>query len=164
MVRFYLPFFLALLFFVVPKESAAQSGNLAEMSEVAIVVLNNLAKGITQVLDEREITNQALVLLRSKMPRLLVKDSADSIVLIFVNIAPTATTTNPISGHFGFVSVGVQDNVTIVRTGKIGRGLLWYNIQDFSGSTSDINNNIREALDRLITALAADWYRDNPSK
>ena len=164
MIRLYLPFSLVLLFLVVPKESAAQSGNLAEMSEVAVVVLRGLTKGITQVLNEREITNLALVLLRSKMPRLLVKDSADSIVLIFVNIAPTATTTNPVTGHFGFVSVGVQDNVTIVRTGKIGRGYLWYNIQEFSGSTSDINNNIREALDRLITRLAADWYRDNPAK
>lgn len=38
MIRLYLPFFLALFFLVVPKESVGQNGELADLNSVRIVV------------------------------------------------------------------------------------------------------------------------------
>ena len=89
MIRLYLPFFLALLFLVVPNESAGQYGNLTDLSEVMIHVekLGSAAKKLG--LDEMEIENHVLVLLRSKLPHLLVKDFIAPTVYIHVNVAET---------------------------------------------------------------------------
>ena len=164
MIRLYLLFFLALLILVVPKESAGQNGNFTEMSETFISVpnLSRCAKKLG--LDKTSIKNQALVLLRSKLPRLLVKDSAVSGVYVSVYAGPTKTVGGNTVGYFGYVSVGVSRNVTITKTGLNTAGFLWYNTLAIRGTTSTVMENVRISLDQLITEFAAAWYRDNPSK
>jgi len=164
MVRLYLPFFLALLFLVVPKESAAQYGNFAEMSEVSILVEIRGTETEKLLFDAPVIKNQALVLLRSKLPRLLVKDSADSVVSVSVYAGKTKTVGGRTIGHFGYLSVGVSRKVRIIKSGTITHGYLWYNTMAIIGPTSDVMENVRPALDRFITDFAAAWYRDNPAK
>ncbi len=86
MTRLYPRLLFALLALVVPVESAAQNGQLAKLSEIQILVegLDQSQKRLR--LNADEIITHVLVLLRSKLPRLVVKDSTDPYVYINVNV------------------------------------------------------------------------------
>ncbi len=164
MNRLYLPFLLALFFFAVPKESVAQYGNFTDLSEVTIVVatLESAAKELG--LDETEIEDHFLDLLRSKLPGLLVQDSADSSVWVLVNIARSTAYQGYPLGYFGSVSVGVRRRVIIMNTGKVTSGYLWYETHSITGATSNLNEHVRSVLDGLLTSFATAWDQDNPTK
>jgi len=59
-------------------------------------------------LDETQIEDHLLDLLRSKLPDLLVRDSADSSVWILVNVTRSTAYQGYPLGYFGSVSVGVR--------------------------------------------------------
>ncbi len=163
MIRLYLPFFLALLFLVVPNESAGQYGNLTDLSEVMIHVekLGSAAKKLG--LDEMEIENHVLVLLRSKLPHLLVKDFIAPTVYIHVNVAETKAE-GEVIGYYGSVSVGVIRNVTIIKTGKFRPAYLYYSTIGLTGRPSHTSEGVRDILVDILTHLAAVSYKDNPTK
>jgi len=103
-LRLYIPFFLALFFLVVPKESAGQDGDLTNVSEVSIVVGKLDSPSKTLGLDEMAIKNHVFVLLQSKLPRLLVKDYADSRIHIIVDLAHIKVE-NEVVGYYGFTAI-----------------------------------------------------------
>ena len=163
MIRLYLSVFSALFILVVPKVSVGQYGNFTDLSEVTIQVgkLESVTKKLG--LDETAIKNHALVLLRSKLPRLLVKDSADSTVYIHVDVGEVRTGREAI-GYYGFVSVGVSRVVTIIKTGKVTEADLFYGTQRLRGPLSNTSDGVRGVLDSLLTSFAAAWDKDNPSE
>ncbi len=86
MARLYPMLLFALLVLMVPVESAGQDGQLAKLSEVQIVV-EDLRQGEKELgLREDDIKNYVFVFLRSKLPRLAVKDSVQPSVLIVINM------------------------------------------------------------------------------
>jgi len=164
LIRLYLPFFLALLFLAVPKESVGQAGNLAQISALEIfVTLTKTAKELK--LSESKIKDQALVLLRSKLPRLEVKDSAlyDLGVILNLQYMRLNDHDKPV-GYSGYVVVAVNAYVNHPLTNKPVYVLLWHQINYVAGPVDNPFEYVDSSLDDLFTAFAADWYRDNPSK
>ncbi len=158
MIRLYLPLFLALLLFMVPRESMGQNGELAQINSVTIVVrVTDEAKHMGQT--EDVIKDTTLVLLRSKLRRLEIKKSATPYVYVTISVNRSQ---NP--GNFGSVSVSINRSVTINQTGKIVSAPIWNDSIIFEGPPNQLDAGVRYALDRLITNFAADWYRDNPSQ
>jgi len=163
MIRLYLSVFSALFILVVPKESVGQYGNFTDLSGVTIQVgkLGSVTKKLG--IDETAIKNHALVLLRSKLPRLLVKDSADSTVYIHVDVGEVTTGREAI-GYYGFVTVSVSRVVTIMKTGKVTEADLFSGTQRLRGPLSHTSDGVRGVIDNLLTSFAAAWSKDNPSK
>ena len=161
MVRLYLPFFLALFILAVPREAAGQNGSFTDVSEVAIQVeeLNSQAKNLG--LDETAIKNHVLVLLRTKLPRLLVEDSALSRVHINVDVGDIRTGSEVLA-YYGSVSMGVTRMVTIMETRKVTLAFLYNSTIRITGPPSRTSENVRGVLDQLLTGFAAAWYQDNP--
>jgi len=68
-------------------------------------------------------------------------------------------------GFGGLVQVKLSRPVVIKQTGR-STNIAWL-YEDFilvKGPPVDAVSLVRDALDRLLTDFAADWYRDNPSK
>jgi len=162
MIRPYLPIFLALIILAVPKESAGQYANFADLSEVAIVVDKLEVAAEKFGLDEMAIKRQVLVLLQSKLPDLIVNDAADSGVGILIIVGESKGHQGNTLGYFGSVSVGLTRKVTIMKTGAMTSGYLWYGARAIKGPTSGLIEHVRDVLDQLLTDLAAVWHRDNP--
>jgi len=163
MVRLYLPLFLALFILGVPEESPAQNGNFTDLSEVTIVVEKLDSESKNLGLDETAIKNHVLVLLRTKLPRLLVEDSALSRVHINVDVGDIRTGSEVLA-YYGSVSMGVARMVTIMETRKVTLAFLYNSTIRLTGPPSRTSENVRGVLDQLLTGFAAAWYQDNPSK
>ena len=163
-MRLYVLVFIALLFFGGPSESAAQYGNFTDLNETTVVVakLENAAKELG--LDEREIEEHLLELLRNKLPNVLLRESADSSVWVLVNVARSTAYQGYPLGYFGSVSVGVRRKVMIMNTGKMTSAYLWYDTHAIKGATADLNEHVRNVLDQLVTSFAAAWDQDNLRK
>ncbi len=162
MARLFPMLYFALLVLVVPVEAVGQSGQLAKMSSVTIEVnLNPTTEELGIIKDE--IKNHILVFLRSKLPRLAVKESGYpslevAIQLQLLNIGGQ----NEEVGYHGVVVGYVKDYVSHLTTKKVIFATLWTNGFTSSGLSNSASTNVNQVLDRLLTDLAADWYRDNP--
>jgi len=161
MVRLYVAGFFAMFMLVVPKESVGQNGQLAELNEIKIVVEYLRSETKRLGLKRLAIKDHVLVLLRSKLPRLSVKDSA--IPYIYINVKLGIGLRAEID-YFGSVTVAVKRGVIIVETGEAIAAGVWNKGRALTGPKKSAVNNVREALNSLLTAFAADWYRDNPTK
>ena len=164
MIRLYLPFFLALLFLVGPKESIGQDGQLTQINSVTIVVwLSDKAKEMG--LTKRGIKDQILVSLRSKLPRLAVNKLAHYRLLVSVSLVyeriPSGEKTNT---YFGHILVAVLGYVTQLETNKPVLAPLWTLASSLMGPAPDSSETANNIVDQMLTKFAADWYRDNPSK
>ncbi len=164
MVRLYIFLSLALFILAVPKESAGQHGNFTDLSEVAIVVVKLESATKELGLNETEIKDHLLDFIRSRLPYLLVSDSADSSVVVLVNLARSTAYQGYSLGYFGSVSMGVRRKVIIMNTGRVASGYLWYETRALTGGSSDINEHVRSVLDNLLTSFAAAWDQDNTPK
>jgi len=164
MIRTYLLLCLVLFILAVPRESVGQGGVLAELNAIDIVVMDLTSFEKRLGLSKEAISNQVLVLLRSKVPRLIVTDTANSVVFIDVSVDAIRTTQDSNFGHYGYVVVSIGRQVTIMETGRFGGGFIWLQHAGFNGPQPNLHGNINMALDQLLTAFAAAWYRDNPTK
>jgi len=162
MVRLYPLLFFALLVLVMPVESEAQDGKLAKLSEVRIIVEALRSDGKELGLNENDIKNHVFVLLRSKLPRLVVKDSVIPYVFINVSVGKDRSIDGQIIGYYGSVSVQVMREVTINKTGSSAIADLWQYSRNITGPMGSTDSHIRAVLDKILTDFAADWYRDNP--
>jgi len=164
MARSYPMLLFALLVLMVPVESAAGSGKLTGLREVRLEIkdLSRIEKELG--LNEDSIKDHAFVLLRSKLPRLAVSESATS----FVHVAPiihfVTNQGGKKTGYYGFVLIRVFRRVMIVEIRKVTEVSVWEEIISIIGplGSGHAATNVRESLNELLTNLAADWYRDNP--
>ena len=161
MARLYPMLLFALMVLVMPVESAGQNGQLAKLSEVKIVV-EKLSRETKELgLKVGDIKNHAFVLLRSKLPRLVVKDSSAPYIYIRINIGK-GKSGDSVAGYYGAVIVEVKRIVTISKTGRVAFASLWNDGTILIGPKGGAVSVVREVLDVFLTTVAADWYRDNP--
>ena len=99
MARLYPMLLFALLVLVVPVESAAQTGELAKLSKVKIVVEKLTQDSKELGLNEDDIIYQVFVYLRSKLSRLKVSKSADSTVYVNANILKSHLESGEVIGY-----------------------------------------------------------------
>ena len=125
MVCPYIPCFLALFFLVVPRESIGQNGQLAELNDVKVAVEYLPGKLERLGLRRQAITDHAFVILRSKLPRLTVNNSASSIVYININLELGSTTRRVEIDYFGAIEVSVMRTVRIIKTNGVTYADLW---------------------------------------
>ncbi len=109
------------------------------------------------------IKKHVLVLLRTKLPRLLVEDSALSRVHITVDVGEIRKGSEVLA-YYGSVSIGVTRMVTIIETGEVTPASLYNSTIRLTGPPSHTSENVRGVLNQLLTGFAAAWYQDNPSK
>jgi len=128
MVRVYLPFFLALFILVVPKESVGQLGHLAEVNDINITVEDIGSDEQKLGFKKQEIQSHVFVLLRSKLPRLAVRDVSYSTIYVNINIGLTNT-----GSYYGSVRVEILRPATIKKTGKLTTGTFWIRDTRLSG-------------------------------
>jgi len=163
MIRLYLSVFFALFVLVVPKESVGQNGELAKLNEVKIVLAALTSEQKKLGLKTQAITDHALVLLRSKLPRLSVKDSAIPYVYININIG-IGKVGGVARDYYGAIRVEIKRHVIINTTGKSFYAVVWDTGMRVTGPMNDAVDESRIVLELLLTQFAADWYRDNPAK
>jgi hypothetical protein len=161
----------ALLVLVVLVESAV-SGVLTKFREVNIeVAIHKQARlfGLDEDsiknhhkqarlfgLDEDSIKNHVLVWLRSKVPRLVVNESAVPHIQTQFNL-------NEIGGLvFGSVGIEIVRQVTIKENDEDALACVWRTGFIIHSSLDSTRARALEFLDRSLTQFAADWYRDNP--
>jgi hypothetical protein len=144
----------ALLVLVVLVESAV-SGVLTKFREVNIeVAIHKQARLFG--LDEDSIKNHVLVWLRSKVPRLVVNESAVPHIQTQFNL-------NEIGGLvFGSVGIEIVRQVTIKENDEDALACVWRTGFIIHSSLDSTRARALEFLDRSLTQFAADWYRDNP--
>lgn len=73
-------------------------------------------------------------MLRSKLPRLLVKDSFAPYILIQITFAKAyARNSEEVLGYFGNVQVAVNRQVIIIKTGNYAAGTIWFDSATIAG-------------------------------
>ena len=162
MARFPMLFFV-LFILAVPVVSAAQFGVLTKLQEVEIVVsdLSNTEKELG--LNKKDIENHVFVFFQSKLPRVAVKKTSKTNFRISSNIFYTTSSGRRI-GFFGQVMVSVFSPVIIKRNGGHATVPVWVGSNPFAGPPTDARPVFNNAIDRMLTEFAEDWYRDNPTK
>jgi len=160
MARLYLMLLFALLVLVVPVESVAQYGYLAKLSEVKIVVEYLGSEEKKLGLKKDEIENYVLVFLRSKLPRLVIKEA---LPFVYIRVTMRFSRQRGIKvGYFGAVQVIITRPVYIQKTGQDVKADVYEKLTVINGPLKSAVSEVRETLDELLTKFAADWYRDNP--
>ncbi len=165
MARLYPMLLFALLVLMLPVESAAQSGQLAKLSEVQLFLTFDGGDEKELALTEKDLKNHVFVLLRSKLPRLAVKESTKSSIRISTDLSIGTGGEGKIKlFYYGHVSLTLSRPVIYEETGKSGYGIAYQATHSLTGPfrREVASTHVREVLDRLLTLFAADWYRDNP--
>ena len=163
MARLYPMLLFALLVLVVPVESEGQfAGNLAKLTEVAIIIedLNSEAKQLG--LSKDNTRNHVLLFLRTKLPRLKVKDKTTAFIYVNIILNFLKTTRSEKSGFYGTVIVHVARHATISKTKMKVFATVWESAGTLSGPTRNANRKFKKVLDLSLTKFTANWYRDNP--
>jgi len=160
MARLYLMLLFALLVLIVAGKSAGQYGELAKLSEVRIVVEDLESEEKELGLKEDDIKNHVFVFLRSKLPRLAVKESSPY-VYIRVTMRFSRQEGRKI-GYFGAVQVMITRQVYIQKNSQATWATVWERLFIINGPLKEAVPAVRDTLDVLLTQFAADWYKDNP--
>ena len=160
MARLYPLLFFALLVLVVPVGSAGFY-ELGKLSEVRIYVEKLGSSERELGLNRDEIKNHVIELLQNKLPRLVVKESADTIVYIVITLDFMKSGGDK-SGYFGGIQLQVFRRVTVNKTGKFAMAALLTRSATLYGLTKGAAPNVRRLLDKLLTTFVADWVKDNP--
>jgi len=161
MARLYPMLLIVLLVLVVPVESQGQNGQLAKLSEVKLVVAELSSEAKELGLNKDDIRNHVFVFLRSKLPRLVVKESPGPIVKISIILQHLDSGTVQ-SGYCGGIRFQIFRPVTINKTGTLIAANVWELSHSFYGPQSNSPTHVRAMLDTSLNNFAADWYRDNP--
>ena len=165
MVRLFLSVFFALFILAVPKESVGQTGQLAGLTEIKLLV-KTLSRAAKQSgLTETQFKDHILVFLQSKLPRLAVAKSGDSFFDVSINIDYVTTASGRSKRGFnGSISLQIYRKVAVHKTAKVVLLPVWTKSFPLEGPLSSAHSHVRVTLDDLLTKFAADWYRDNPNR
>jgi hypothetical protein len=155
-------YFLPILLFVAePKESAGQTGRLASLQRIRLVVEEVGAHGEKSGVTRDYLVNRTLQLLRSKTPRLIVGQGTDSFLWINTRLALT-NTGNGKTVYYGAVWVGAYRPVIIKKTGQSVTGMIWYRARSITGPLNGAISQVDDSLEKILTQFAAEWEKDNP--
>jgi len=162
MARLYPILLLALLILVLPVEAAGQYGQLGKLSELKIVVLpfSNYEKKLE--LNEDNIKNQIFEFLRSKLPRVSVKESAIEGLNVIINLGENRLESGGKAGYNGLIDVRIYRLAKIKNNGLNTNVIVWSKGGSLAGPTSGGEAFIKEVLAQLLAQFAADWNKDNP--
>jgi hypothetical protein len=150
-----------LLFVAVAEESAGQTGRLARLQRVRIVVEDVGGPGKKSGVTRDFLVNRTLSLLRSKTPRLIVGQGTDSFLWINTRLALT-NTGNGETVYYGAVWVGAYRPVIIKKTGQSVTGMIWYRARSITGPLNGAVSQVEDSLEKILTQFAAEWEKDNP--
>ena len=162
MVRLYPIVFFALLVMVMPKEGSSASGDISKLLEVRVEVGDLGRDEMTLGLNKKVIETHAIVTLLRKLPRVVVNESAKSIVQIRTIFGTGKMVGGVEKWYFGAMMVSVVRPVTILKTGRSTKAIVWNRLYTLTGPLGTTAADVRRNLERLLTDFAADWYRDNP--
>lgn len=162
MVRLYPIVFFALLVMVMPKEGSSASGDISKLLEVRVEVGDLGRDEMTLGLNKKVIETHAIVTLLRKLPRVVVNESAKSVVQIRTIFGTGKMVGGVEKWYFGAMMVSVVRPVTILKTGRSTKAIVWNRLYTLTGPLGTTAADVRRNLERLLTDFAADWYRDNP--
>ncbi len=155
--------FFALQFLAIIEGHAGEKGNLIQLREVRIVVEDSNSHMKEMGLTEAALKNHVLALLLGKLPRVDVKDSAESFVYVNVNVL-YGSMGNRRKYYFGNVNVQVKQPVVKNNTNEEIVASVWSISHVVTGPPTSAPAHVWSSLETMLTTLATDWYQDNPSK
>ena len=162
MARLYPILLFALLILVLPVESAGQSGQLGNLGELKIVVLpfSNYEKKLG--LNEDNIKNQIFEFLRSKLPRIAVRESAIEGLNVIIELGEYRLEGGGKVGYNGLIEIRIYRLAIIANNALNTNVIVWSKGGSLAGPTSGGEDFIKEVLAQLLVRFAADWNKDNP--
>jgi hypothetical protein len=162
MSRLYPMLSLTLLVMANPIEEASAPGDMAKLLAVRVEVeeLGQYEKYLG--LNKKEIETHAIVSLLRRLPRLVVSESAKSVVQIRTLIGIGKMVRGREKWYFGAILITVSRPVTILKTGRSTKAIVWNRLYSLTGPPGTAAADVRENLERLLTDFSADWHRDNP--
>jgi hypothetical protein len=147
---------------VMPKEGSSASGDISKLLEVRVEVGDLGRDEMTLGLNKKVIETHAIVTLLRKLPRVVVNESAKSVVQIRTIFGTGKMVDGVEKWYFGAMMVSVVRPVTILKTGRSTKAIVWNRLYTLTGPLGTTAADVRRNLERLLTDFAADWYRDNP--
>ena len=162
MCRLLLINFLILLFLAGPGKAAGQSTELAQLQGVTLVVEDLDRKEKMLGLNEEWLKNHTLMLLQSKVPRLMVNQpSAEGSLLVDATFGMIVREGKTIR-YYGVLEVEAFRLVAIKKTEQIIWAPVWDGQYILTGLPHKATAQVKETLDLIITDFAAKWHHDNP--
>lgn len=163
MGRWKIVFLVALSVLVISKESAGQTGRLAGLEEIRVVVESLGRIEDKTRLNRGDLTIHTLALLKEKVPRLVIKGTAKSFIYINARLA-VSQAGGRTNNYFGAVWVGVYRPVIIKKTGLPVSAMVWYRAQGVEGILAGARDYVQQTLERILIVFATEWSRDNPGQ
>jgi len=139
------------------------AGDIFTRLREVVISVDLEGEAIRLGLNHRSMKNQILVLLKRKLPRLQVSDKINT-TLFGVTIILNSTQRGSGTYYFGSIAAIAAREVIITDTAENTVTIVWTESFVIGASSNKIRSGVREALDELTTAFAAQWYRDNPAK
>ncbi len=137
---------------------------LKSLRQTAILIEPLNADAKTLGLSRKTLESQILVGLRRDIPRLAVRESAAPYLYLNVTVVRDTTV-----GRTFAVSVALLVNrpVTILEDVGVGEvtfamASVWSRATLMGGSRENTRQQVKDAIDELLTMFAADYYRQNP--
>jgi len=162
MCRLLLINFIFLLFLSGTGKAAGQSTELAQLQGVTLVVEDLDRRERMLGLNEDWLKNYTLVLLRQKVPGLMVNQpSAEGSLLVDVTFGMIETEGKTIR-YYGVLEVEAFRLVAIKKTVQIVWAPVWDGQYILTGQPQKATAQVKETLDLIITDFATKWNHDNP--
>ena len=150
-------------FFAVPKSTQGQ--NLKGMHGVGIVIdyLGPIEKNLG--LTSESLSDEILVALKRDLPKLKVELSGTS-SYVYLTLA-SVEARNPVATFGVATSVTVSLRRPVEIIGDDGRryftfATAWARTGIVIDSIPDVASDVRDQISKFVTALAAQYYKDNP--
>ncbi len=136
---------------------------LGTLGQVSIIVEGLSPEDKELGLNENELKEQVVVLLRNKVPGLNIVQSSVDAVHLKVALDFERNFLGQKSGFFGSISLAVHHAAAISGSGNHQSTEVWKKGFVMSGSLEEIvPNRVGSVVNRLTTLLAADWLEANP--
>lgn len=142
----------------------AQAGVALDVTKLTSVCLFGEKPPIEAVsdhgLNREAVLNFAYVTLKSKLPRLQVERMPCGEPTLYVNVHLYTNKAGAGTklGYYGMITVLLTRN-TLWLTGQAGLGIAYSGDMVLSGPMGSAYQHLNEAIDRLLTDFAAEYYK-----
>ena len=134
---------------------------LVTLTQINIVIENIGPTAEDLGVSVDHIKSQAVVLLRNKVPKLQISESAQDTLYIDVHLS-AGKIFGQKTDFYGMVQLKVFRLATVVASKMTGKVIVWDTRGILTGPLSHAQFGVDEALDVLITEFAANWSQANP--
>lgn len=152
----------ALIVLASQPDLGAQSGKLASLNRVGINVEEFGREERKLGLATDDIKAHVIDQLRSKIPRLVIEESASEFIYIVILLGTTEGDIGGNPSFAGSVLAEVYRRVRVHATGTDVAAVVWRDLRVVQGRLDAVLLQVHEALDVIVGKLAANWYKDNP--